>query len=342
MGVCVVTDRGLQVLNAIVHDYVATSEPVGSKAIVERHSFGVSAATIRNDMAVLEDEDLIVAPHTSSGRVPTDKGYRVFVDRLQRAHRLSAAQRQAISTFLEPAEDFDDVLQRSVRLLAQLTNQLAIVQLPGRDRAAAKRIELIEITEHRLLVLVILASGAVEQRMVEVREPITDAEREAMAAAFTASLHSDSAEVAIRGVDGDERRRVVGAAADAVGQTIAALRKPRASGRLVIAGASNLVRTESDFAGTVMPVLEAIEEQVTLLKLFGEMAIDEHEVATSIGREHSGSLEEASIVAGGYGPAGTDIARVGIIGPTRMDYANNMAAVRAVARYLSRLLSEDA
>ena len=163
-----------------------------------------------------------------------------------------------------------------------------------------------------------------------------------LARAFTEALSAGSEDIAIRGVEGDDRRRAVSAAADAVGHAIATLLRPRGADRLVIAGASNLVRTESDFRGSVMPVLEAIEEQVTLLRLFGEMSIDERDVAASIGREHSGSLEEASVVAGGYGPAGTDIARVGIIGPTRMDYANNMAAVRAVARYLSRLLSEDA
>src|SRR3954469_7987572 len=117
-----VTERGLQVLRAIVQDYVDTHEPVGSKTIVERHAFGVSAATIRNDMALLEDEELIAAPHTSSGRVPTDKGYRVFVDHLAELRPLTAVQRQAIETFLGQAVDLDDVLSRTTRLLSQLTN----------------------------------------------------------------------------------------------------------------------------------------------------------------------------------------------------------------------------
>ena len=107
-----VSERGLDVLRAIVQDYVATREPVGSKSIVERHAFGVSAATIRNDMALLEDEELISAPHTSSGRVPTDKGYRVFVDHLAELRPLSTAQRNAIATFLEAPADLDDLLAR--------------------------------------------------------------------------------------------------------------------------------------------------------------------------------------------------------------------------------------
>src|SRR5688572_13002471 len=119
-GADMVSERSLAVLRVIVQDYVASREPVGSKSIVERHSFGVSAATIRNDMAQLEEEELITAPHTSSGRVPTDKGYRVFVDQLTDVRPLTPAQRQAIETFLDQAADLDDVLARTVRLLSHL------------------------------------------------------------------------------------------------------------------------------------------------------------------------------------------------------------------------------
>lgn len=336
-----VSDRGLQVLNAIVHDYVSTKEPVGSKAIVDRHNFGVSAATIRNDMAVLEDEDLIVAPHTSSGRVPTDKGYRLFVDRLQRTQGLTPAQRHAINQFLEPAVDFDDVLQRSVRLLSQLTNQLAVVQYPGRDLAPTSRIELVDVAERRLLVIVIFASGSTDQRLVDIPGPITNEERAMLASVISAAVQDRGTTVEIPETVPAERHRALAAAAVQISEVVDRLRKPRSGDRLVVAGTSNLVRTESDFSGSIMPVLEAIDEQVTLLRLFGEMTMGEHEVAASIGSEHSGFIEEASIVTGAYGPSGTEIARVGIVGPTRMHYARNMAAVRAVARYLSRLLSED-
>lgn len=336
-----VSDRGLEVLNAIVHDYVSTKEPVGSKAIVDRHNFGVSAATIRNDMAVLEDEDLIVAPHTSSGRVPTDKGYRLFVDRLQRGHGLTGAQRQAIDRFLEPAADFEDVLQRSVRLLSQLTNQLAVVQYPGRETAPASRIELVDVAEHRILLILIFESGSTDQRIIDLSEPIGEDDRKLLAGVFSEAVRDRKSVVELPDIDDRERRRVLVEAADEIGRAVATLMQPRAGDRLVAAGTSNLVRTESDFSGSIMPVLEAIEEQVTLLRLFGEMTLGEQEVAASIGREHSGFIEEASIVTGAYGPSGTEIARVGIVGPTRMHYARNMAAVRAVARYLSRLLSED-
>src|SRR5512141_3262552 len=115
-----VEDRKLAVLRAIVEDYVSTQEPVGSKSLVDRHRLGVSPATVRNDMAALEEEGFITQPHTSAGRIPTDKGYRLFVDRLSQVKPLSAGERKAIQAFLSEAVDLDDVLRRSVRLLAQL------------------------------------------------------------------------------------------------------------------------------------------------------------------------------------------------------------------------------
>jgi heat-inducible transcriptional repressor len=124
------SSRRLEILRAIVEEYVSTQEPVGSKSIADRHSLGISPATIRNEMAVLEDEGLITQPHTSAGRIPTDLGYRVFVDKLATVKPLSAAERRAIETFLEGALDLDDVVMRTVRLLADVTKQVAVVQYP--------------------------------------------------------------------------------------------------------------------------------------------------------------------------------------------------------------------
>ena len=135
--------RRLDVLRAIVEDYVATQEPVGSKALVDRHNLGVSPATIRNDMALLEEEGYIHQPHTSAGRVPTDKGYRLFVDRLTNVKPLTPAEKRAIHSFLGEAVDLDDVVSRTVRLLAQLTRQVAVVQYPSLTRSAVRHVELV-------------------------------------------------------------------------------------------------------------------------------------------------------------------------------------------------------
>lgn len=336
-----VSDRGLDVLRAIVEDYVALREPVGSKSIVERHAFGVSAATIRNDMALLEEEELIVAPHTSSGRVPTDKGYRVFVDRLQRMQPLTPAQRQAIARFLDESVDRDDVLARTARLLSSLTNQVALVQVPLRRPGAVRRVELVAVTESKVLAVLILDSGRVEQRLVDVGQRIESDQASVLGRAFTETIAELAPAEAVQRLSSTAASAPasIAAATAAVAQTLTEMLQGAGGDRIVMAGAANLVREERDFQGTVTPVLDAIEEQVTLLRLFDEMG-SEGEVATRIGRELSGPLGEAAVVASTYTADGSE-GHVGVLGPTRMDYAGNMAAVRAVARYLTRLLSED-
>ena len=167
-------DRKLAVLRAIVEDYVSTQEPVGSKALVERHSLGVSPATVRNDMAALEEEGFITQPHTSAGRIPTDKGYRLFVDRLTTLKPMSTPEKRAIATFLDGAVDLDDVVHRSVRLLSQLTHQVAVVQYPTLSRSTVRHVELVALAPTRVLVVLILSTGRVEQRLVELEQPISD------------------------------------------------------------------------------------------------------------------------------------------------------------------------
>jgi heat-inducible transcriptional repressor len=163
-----VSERGLQVLRAIVQDYVETNEPVGSKSLVDRYSFGVSAATIRNDMALLEDEELITAPHTSSGRMPTDKGYRVFVDHLAQLRPLSSAQRTAIESFLSEPADLDDLMARTVRVLSRLTGQMAIAQYPSFASAHLSHIELVALAPSRMLVILVTDAGGVSQRITQL------------------------------------------------------------------------------------------------------------------------------------------------------------------------------
>lgn len=339
-----VSDRSLAVLRAIVQDYVASREPVGSKSIVERHRFGVSAATIRNDMALLEEEELIAAPHTSSGRIPTDKGYRVFVDQLADLRPLTAAQRTAIETFLGESADLDEVLARTVRLLSQLTHQVALVQYPTLGPSRIRHIELVPLGGVRLMTVLITDTGRVDQRYVDIPGGLDEVFLGELRAKLNASLGGLGLADAAVGLSGiaeqfaRERLPVVAPVVASLLDQVAANRQDR----LVMAGAANLVRTEDDFSGSIFTVLEAIEEQVTLLKLFGEMQVDHNGFSVSIGRENASfGLAETSVLTTGYTTSGGELARLGVLGPTRMDYSTNMAAVRAVARYLSRLLGED-
>ncbi|WP_375387860.1 heat-inducible transcriptional repressor HrcA [uncultured Amnibacterium sp.] len=343
-----VSERGLEVLRAIVQDYVASREPVGSKTIVDRHAFGVSAATIRNDMAALEEDGLIVAPHTSSGRVPTDKGYRMFVDHLAEIRALSTAQRFAIRTFLDDGADLDDVLARTVRMLAQLTNQVALVQVPVVPRSYVRHLELVLLSPGRLLVVLITDAGRVDQKVVELPQ----AEHERLDDADVAELRARINTALVGRLIVDLPALLTELAAslpparrpplERITAALAATVDDRRQDRLLLAGTANLARTERDFPGSILPVLEAIEEQVVLLRLFREMELDERGVSISIGRENPAvGLAETSILTGGYRSSAGALARIGVLGPTRMDYSGNIGAVRAVARYLSKLLGEE-
>ena len=333
-------ERRLAVLRAIVEDYVATEEPVGSKALVERHGLGVSPATVRNDMAALEEEGLIAQPHTSAGRVPTDKGYRLFVDRLSTVRPMSGAEKRAIATFLDGAVDLDDVVQRSVRLLSQLTRQVAVVQYPTLSRSTVRHIELVQLSTNRLLAVLILSTGRVEQRLVELRGDLGD---EGLAALRTTINQAAAGEVIadavtnLRALEPEPGDVVTASVIDVLAE---AMLDHRSDQRIAVGGAANLARYGDHFDSAVRPLLEALEEHVVLLKLLGEASTGDM-LTVRIG--HEGPYQElaaTSVVAAGYGPGDEAFARLGIVGPTRMDYPGSMAAVRAVARYVSRILDE--
>lgn len=334
-------DRKLDVLRAIVEDFVMTSEPVGSKSLVERHRLGVSSATIRNDMAALEDEGYIVQPHTSAGRIPTDKGYRLFVDRLTQARALSPAERTAIRSFLDQAIDLDDVMASSVQLLAQLTRQVALVQYPSLTRSVVRHVELVPLGGGRLLLVLIADTGRVEQRVVDVPADLTeDSVGKLRSALNAAAIGQPFARVGERVADLPEQfQNTERAAVAAVLATLLETVIERHEERVVLGGTVNLARAGSGLADTLEPIMEALEKQIVLLRLLGEQATEQEQVSVTIGHENTvEGLTSTSVVTAGYGSSGQQIARLGVVGPTRMDYPGTMGAVRAVARYLGRMM----
>jgi heat-inducible transcriptional repressor len=334
-------ERKLSVLRAIVEDYVTTPEPVGSKALTERHSLGVSPATIRNDMATLEDEGYITQPHTSAGRIPTDTGYRLFVDRLATIKPMSAAERRAINTFLEGALDLDDIVTRTVRLLAQVTGQVAVVQYPSLTRSQVRHVEIVSLNPRRLMVVVISTTGRVEQRTLDIAVDLDDdtiAElRNNINEAVDGKLLSeipDAAETVAQKMSVEARPTVAAIIATMV-ESLAG----EGDERIALAGTGNLAQFNTDFPGSIQPILEALEEHVVLLRLMGE-ATSPSQVSVRIGRELPVvGLASTSLVSSSYGAAG--IGHLGVIGPTRMDYPGTIGAVHAVAQYIGRILEES-
>ncbi|WP_203567138.1 heat-inducible transcriptional repressor HrcA [Aestuariimicrobium ganziense] len=334
-------DRKLEVLKAIVTDYVSSREPVGSKALVDRHQLNVSPATVRNDMAVLEEEGYITQPHTSAGRIPTDKGYRLFVDRLATIKPLSLGERRAIQTFMSGAADLDDIVTRTVRLLAQLTQQVAIVQYPVSNAAVIRHVELVGLTSDKVLLILITSSGRVQQHALDLPTHTEDdlaTLRNTLNAALVGQNSSQAAQrLHSLALDLRPEDRLHGAAVVAV--LLEMLTSDAAATRVVVGGVPNLTRFGEEFETTVRPVLEALEEQVVLLRLLGEATTGD--VTVRIGQENPYSqLSSTSLVASAYHADAESWSGLGVVGPTRMDYPSTIASVRAVARYLGRLLAE--
>jgi heat-inducible transcriptional repressor len=254
---------------------------------------------------------------------------------------MSTAERRAIASILDGAVDLDDVVQRSVRLLAQLTHQVALVQYPTLSHSTVRHLDIVDLTPTRLLVVLILSSGRVEQRLVELDNPIAAEDvavlRGRLAATMDGRVIADAgAALTALAAPPDD-----GGIQDAVVEALVeAMSDHRSSERVAVGGAANLARFGDNFELSVRPLLEALEEHVVLLKLLGE-AQTGGMVTVRIG--HEGPYQEfatTSVVSTGYGPGDEAVGNLGVVGPTRMDYPGTMASVRAVARYVSRILDE--
>jgi heat-inducible transcriptional repressor len=296
---------------------------------------------VRNDMAALEDEGYIAQPHTSAGRVPTDKGYRLFVDRLSEIKPLTSAERRAIQSFLEGAIDLDDVLKRSVRLLAQLTRQVAVVQYPMLNRSAVRHLEVVSITPARLMLVLITDTGRVDQRMVDLGDVVNDDAVSRLRSQLNAAMVGErlaeaSAKVAeLPDKAPSELRDVMVRICSVLIESLV----DHPEERLILGGTANLTRNVADFPGSLRQVLEALEEHVVVLKLLAATR-DAGTVTVRIGEENEAhEMRSTSVVSVGYGSGVAPLGGMGVVGPTRMDYPGTIAAVRAVANYVGDILA---
>ncbi|MBT1017898.1 heat-inducible transcription repressor HrcA [Canibacter sp. lx-72] len=343
-----VSERSLQVLRAIVNDYVVHHEPVGSKRIVQKYAFDVSAATIRSDMMALEKAGLITAPHTSSGRVPTDKGYRLHVDTLTRLQPLSAAKKLAIERFLGETHDLDEVLNRTARILSLLTNQVALIQYPGVPSERVRHFDLVQLSANRVLAILVKSSGVVAQQLIvfnadelrhlslpTVRGQIYRAIIDKDLKAALATLAAEYKNIIL-----PQLPPVAKAPAAIIFDSVCEQLAVSTAAKLKVSGTANISRAAvAELSAEV--VLEALEEQVTLLQLFNEFALQqEREISISIGRENETyGLQGTAVLATSYGNANSTGSQLGVIGSLHMDYAENIVAVQAVASYLNKILS---
>lgn len=354
--------RRMVVLRAVVEDYIRTQEPVSSAAVARRHRISASPATVRNDMAALEDEGYLAQPHTSAGRVPTQKGYRYFVDKLATVMPLTPAQKNAIRQFLSGSVNLDDVLRRSAQLLAQITGQVAVVASPSLARSALRHLEIVPVAVHTQLVVVITDTGRVEQRSIvtasspsaEFIQRLCSQVNDRCFGHGLAATGEDLLGTASSLSDAAQREFAI-----ALARIFTDLANQERASNLYMSGTNRLTHKEGAIED-IAPLLDALEEQVVLMHLMGKLSEVSAEgaargVGVAIGSEtHTPGLLHASVVSSGYGrssggalphdaqpPVSAPIAFVGSIGPTHMDYATTIAAVRAVAKYLTEYVARE-
>jgi heat-inducible transcriptional repressor len=334
--------RKVEVLRAVVEEFVRTGEPVGSETIAEHAGLGVSSATIRNELAALEELGYLSHPHTSAGRIPTDAGYRKYVDALPSGGRMRDAQRRAIAGFFaETMLDLEDVLKGTTQLLSRVTQYAGLAVPPSGSNEIVVRTELIELGSG-LLLLVVGQRGAVDKAMID-RPAELDAEGlAALERALTDRVQDRTiaearAEVlkAAAGA-GQAEREIFAAAADVFG----GMQAGAGVHHVLIGGVANLADEAAHWRReTVRRLFEALEHESEMLELMRDVTTED--VNVTIGAEHPHTGEwEASIVSAPFGSRGTQLGAVGVVGPTAMDYVGVMASVRAVARRLSELATE--
>jgi heat-inducible transcriptional repressor len=335
-------ERKAAVLRAIVEQYVDTAQPVGSQTVTSTTGLGVSAATVRNEMALLEREGYIAQPHPSAGRVPTDRGYRYYVDHLAGAAQLPAVERRRIAEFFSSATlAMDQLLGQTSRLLAGVTAHAAVVVGPEVQAVVVRAANLVLLQPRVLLAVVVLSNGSVEKEVVVFDADLTDDEVDDASARFARRLCGHRlADVAITLLDDDGRpddrvSEIVNASSVALQTRLA----QHQSEPLYVGGASRLAAEHDAFVTTsTARLLELLEQHVVLASLMRELLGPG--LTVSIGSENASvELRECSLVLAPYLVEGENAGTVGVLGPTRMDYRKAQAAVAAVSQQLGRQLS---
>jgi heat-inducible transcriptional repressor len=328
------SERKTAILRALVQVYIGTGEPVGSEAVVQASSLGVSSATIRNELAALEELGYLSQPHTSAGRVPTDLAYRTYVDALPTRTRLRDAERLAIVQFFDEAlADVDEILRGTTQLLSRLTRYASLALAPTPSATTVARAELIRLGSATLL-LVVMESGRVEKRVVDLDPDLPDEEVERLSTELNRTargrdIATACGDLSAKGAKDESRR----AALTRIVEVLSAVEEAAEAEHVFVSGVANIAAEEAfRRRETLRHVYEALERESEVLRLLREAAAG-GAMSVTIGHENRlPEMWEASVVASPYGAgAGT----IGIVGPTRMDYASAMAAVRAVAERLS-------
>ena len=331
-------DRKTAILRAVVEEYIATAQPVGSAHIANNRDLAVSSATVRNEMAALEREGFLTHPHTSAGRIPTDKGYRFFVDNLVPNGVLGSLEQAKVGSFFESAHfRLEETLQRTSMLLTQLTNYASVVIGPTVEIAVVRSVQLVRLSSHHLTVVVVLSNGSVENEQIEIGQNISDSDIDQANAKLqklmiTKPLRDVAAHRTTNQKSGD-------ATAVLCEKVLSSLDRTRNDETFFVGGVAQMAEA-FDAVEIVRNVLHTLEKQYVVVTLVRDML--NRGLSVAIGAEHGVEpLSACSVVLAPVVADGETVGTVGVLGPTRMNYPQALATVDLVSDRLSRRLTEN-
>jgi heat-inducible transcriptional repressor len=329
-------ERKTAILRAVVQEYVATGQPVGSTHIATLPSVKVSSATVRNEMATLEQEGYLAQPHTSAGRIPTDKGYRHFVDSISPEGNLAGEQLSQVGDFFQAAHGrLEDLLRHTTTLLANITKHTAVVVGPEVENTTVRAIHISRVTPRTATVVVVLSNHGVENETISVSDGVTD-EHFSLAVQHLSRMLIDRSLADVDTVPSTNDAHV-----DSVCfATINALSKHRKDKPVFVGGAASLANA-FDAVDVVRDVLTTIEQQFVVVTLLQDLL--DRGLSVSIGAEHGiEQLSACSVIVAPVIADGETIGSVGVLGPTRMNYPQALNTVEVVSSQLGRHIAEGA
>ena len=332
-------DRQREILRAVIREFISTAQPVASAALVRRYRLPVSSATVRNELAELEELGLLTHPHTSAGRVPTDLGYRYFIESLLPDTTLQPEEQLTVShQFQQAQRDTVQWLRLAASTLARLSAEASIVTQPAATKSALKHVDVVPIHDRRVLIVAVLDGGAVRQQLLDLDQPAAPDELRALGQRLTDTKHGADAATLTKAVDAEHgvARQIVRAMARMLAETESAL-----ASDVYYDGIQNIIRQPEFGAGDparLRDMVALLEDRTRLADLLPPI-IGEGEVHVAIGAENRVEpLLDCSLVFGRYGGTSGIVGYVGIVGPRRMDYARSIGAVSFVGRLMSDLV----
>jgi heat-inducible transcriptional repressor len=326
-------ERKTSILRAVVEEYIQTAQPVGSSHVVNAPGVSVSSATVRNEMAGLENEGYLVQPHTSAGRIPTEKGYRYFVDALNQPV-LDRASNQQVRAFFDRAHgEIEQMLADTTRLLSGLTDYAAVVVGPGREGTQVLSVQIVGLAPTTALFVAVLADGSVEKASIdltaEADEHVFERAKQHLSAHLVGHPLTRLGEVPVS---------PDAAVEEVVGRVRFAVVDDGAEDHVFVGGAARMVAS-FEAVETIRSVLSILEEQLVVVSLLRDVV--DRGLNVAIGSETGMQpLAECALVVAPYSVDGERVGTVGVLGPTRMNYPQALAAVAVVGQQLGHRLSE--